>query len=361
MTSRPAGRRLAACLAAAVTAALWALPAHAESITDRIDVHGYGNQNYESTSANTYRGADRHGTWDNNFVGLVMAATLTDESKFWAQFQGSTNEGTRFTWFFIDYQLNDRLRLHAGRVKLPLGFYNDSIDVKALQLSALEPILYQTFRTGPDMVHDAYQGIGADYEQETGIGHLLWQVWGGNVYDTDPPDDSRDRQAVGARLTYSTPVDGLRFMLSAYRTRVELLEDGSYTNEDRVIGSVEFVRGPWDIKSEYAEHRAALHAGGGMTKADAWYVQAGYTFAEKWTPYARYDYFCADKAECGDPAAHQKTVALGLGYRLAPNIGLRLETHINRGYAVPVASEEANAGTGESHWNQYIAAVNFLF
>ena len=188
---KPQLHRIAALVALATAAALPLTTARASELGDRIDVHGYGFQSYLQSSGNTYLGADKHGTWDNNFLALVMSATLTDESKLWAQIESTTGEGTNFTWFFVDYQISDAARAHVGRVKLPLGFYNEIIDAKALHPAALAPVIYQV---AADMVHDAYHGAGIDYEQDVGKGHLVWQAWGGNVYDREPPVDSRDRR-----------------------------------------------------------------------------------------------------------------------------------------------------------------------
>jgi len=346
-----ARRRTAAMITLNSAVAILAMPAHAADLSDRFDVHGYGFQTYVQPSANTYLGTDKRGSWDNNFLGLVVAATLTDQSKLWAQIE-STTDGTRFTWFFVDYQLNDALRAHVGRVKLPLGFYNEIIDAKSLQPAALEPSLYQT---AADMVHDAYHGVGIDYEQDLGGGHLLWQGFGGNTYDVNPPVDSRDRRMFGGRVTYRTPVDGLRFMLSGYRTQVELLADHSLSTEDRTIVSAEFVRDGWDVKAEYGSHKFV-----GVSSL-AYYAQGAYTVAEKWTPYVRYDYVTTDKSQRQDPAFEQKTVAVGLGYKLGSNIGLKIENHFNRGYALPVASGEVEAGAGSRKWNLLLVAADFAF
>jgi hypothetical protein len=175
-----------------------AVSAQAVEVGDRIDLHGYGYQDYAQASANAYLGADKRGTWDNNFLGLVMAATLTDRSKLWAQLEDTATEGPAFTWIFVDYDLSDEVRLHAGRVKMPLGFYNEIIDAKHLQPAALEPALYQV---ASDMVHDSYQGVGIDYEQDIGGGHVRWQAYGGNVYDRTQATESRDRRAFGGRAT----------------------------------------------------------------------------------------------------------------------------------------------------------------
>jgi hypothetical protein len=346
-----------------VVGALATAPVGAIEVTDRVDLHGYGFQSTMQTSGgNTYYGADNQGNWDNNFIGLVATVSLTDTSKLWAQLQSSSNRGNDVTWFFVDYQASDAVRLHAGRVRLPLGFYNETIAVKSLQLSTLEPSLYQIYRTGADMVHDAYHGVGVDVEHETGVGHLLWQAWAGNVYDREQPDDSRDRRAWGGRLTWNTPLDGLNLMLSAYRTRVELLEHHVMTNEDRAIAGIEFVRGPWDLKAEYAWHKAALHEFGDHVFGTGWYVQAGYTSSgDLWTPFVRYDHVTTDRSRRDDPSYTQRTVAVGLTYKLTLGVDLRVENHFNRGYGLPVSSGEVEAGAGQRRWSQFVAAINFKF
>ncbi len=343
--------RIALCVAAAASS--FAMPpASAGDLSDRFDVHGYGFQDYMQASKNQYMGADKHGTWDQNFLGVVVAATIDSRSKVWAQLEASTEEGTRFTWFFLDYQFNDAVRGHVGRVKLPLGFYNETIDLKSAQVSALAPSIYHG---AADFVHDSYHGVGVDVEQDIAGGHALWQVWGGNVYDVDPPVDSRDRRAFGGRVTYATPVDGLRLMASAYRTQVQTLADSSMSNEDRAILSAEFVRDNWDLKAEYATHKFF------GVSSKGYYVQGAYAVNDKWTPYLRYDNVTLDKSQSSDPSLYQSTVALGLGYKLGKGIGMRVENHFNRGYGLPVAGGEVAAGAGAKKWNLLAAEINFQF
>jgi len=131
------------------------------------------------------------------------------------------------------------------------------------------------------MVHDSYHGVGVDFEQDVGGGHLLWASWAGNVYDVDPPVETRDRRAFGGRLTYRTPIDGLRFMASGYRTQVQTLADGSTSNEDRAILSAEYTPDRWDLKAEFASHKFL------GVRSSAYYVQGAYSVTEKWTPYLR--------------------------------------------------------------------------
>ena len=122
-------------LAISAIAGLWSIDASAEE--DRFAFHGYGNQDYRQSSANSYLGADPRGTWDNNFLGLVFTGTINERSQVWAQLQANSTEQARVTWMFVDYQFNDVLRAHVGRVKFPFGIYNEYIDTKALQMMSV--------------------------------------------------------------------------------------------------------------------------------------------------------------------------------------------------------------------------------
>jgi len=104
-------------LALAITTIAGFSSIDASAQEDRFAFHGYGNQDYRQSSANSYLGADPRGTWDNNFLGLVFTGTINERSQVWAQLQANSTEQARVTWMFVDYQFNDVLRAHVGRVK----------------------------------------------------------------------------------------------------------------------------------------------------------------------------------------------------------------------------------------------------
>ncbi len=338
--------------AAALSVLLLAMPASAVDFGGAA-LHGYASQTYMQTTANQYLDADTKGTWDNNFLGLVATLPLNDRSKLWAQLEASTTDSTRFTWFFVDYQFSDDLRAHAGRVKFPLGLYNEIIDAKYLHVTSLEPLLYQQ---AADFVHDSYTGVGLDYDRQLGsAGAISWQIYGGNSYDTDPPPGSRDRRMFGGRVTYTTPIDGLRAILSAYHTDVQLLVDGHMIGEDRWIASVDYLHGNWNVKSEYGAHRFR------GVSANAYYVQVERAFGSKWSLFGRYDDATLDEARRSDLSYFQRTLVVGCNYNLLSNVSLRLEDHINHGYALPVASEEVQPGMGRPNWQMVVAGVHVIF
>ncbi len=343
---------------------------------DRFSVNGYGFQDYRQTNANISSGASQRGTWDNNFFALVMSAKVTDQDTVWAQLQTAgvpiqteSATTTRFTWVFADHRFNDNLSAHVGRVKFPYGIYNEYIDNKWLQLSAVLPTAYNS--SGADMVYDAYSGVGIDWT----FGSLFTQVYGGNIFVPDPvKDDHADRRLIGVRFTWTTPYEGLRFLVSANETQIEAnVQNASLGEsatpeltqlgrEDRAMLSVDYVSDQFDIKGEYNYHKVPFLPliGEPTTISNAWYIQGGYKMG-LWTPYLRYDSFQADQSNRSDPSLYQKDWVIGVNYRINDNVNARIEEHVIRGYGLPVGSGEVAAGAGQKNWNLMAAEVNFMF
>ena len=348
MKSKLLGRCLGA---AAIVSCLTLGPAAgASEIDDRVEIHGYGYQSFLRSSGNPFLDADKSGTWINNTLALVFTARLDEKSKLWSQIHSNTEE-TRLEWAFVDYQFSDRVNGRAGKIRLPVGLYNEIRDVRSLQLSTLPPFIYQE---ASGMVSESFSGVSALYNQAVGRGALVWETYFGQL---DPIDDEtmKFRRLAGARLTWNTPIDGLRFMASAHESG---LEDQSAPIKGRMrLGmlSADYTIGAWDLKSEFALRRVL-----GVPERTG-YLQAGYAVDDRWTPYFRYDYVTTDTRQRKDPSYYQRTATVGIGYRLSDQVSLRAENHFNRGYALPVLSGEVEKDMGEYRWNLFSLAINFLF
>lgn len=348
---------------------LAAAGAHAD---DKFTVNGFGFQDYRQSNANTYEGADQRGTWGNGILALVMSAKLSDRDTVWAQLESKPTEPTEFTWAYMDHHFNDNLSARIGRIKLPYGLYNEFIDNKALQLSAIRPSAY-SFRA--DMVHDAYKGIGIDWTS----GSLFTQIYGGNVYtpasNAAITDKLHDRRLIGTRITWDTPYEGLRFMFSGWDSQTE--DDtnvpsttvpplGPLGKEYRAMWSVEYVSDRFDIKSEHSHHGTPTTTAGSGASTNAWYVQGGYKMG-MWTPYVRFDYFVGDQSIASDPSSYQKNWVIGVNYKINDNVNARIEDHVIHGYGLAVAAGDMTDPTtgfpviGKTNWNMMAAEVNFMF
>jgi hypothetical protein len=352
-------------------------PAFAEE--DRFSLHGFGNQDYWKSTANSINGSGGPGAWDNNFLGLVMSAKVSDRSKVWAQVQANSRQNVRFTWMFVDYAFSDDLRGQVGRIKFPQGIYNEYIDTRALQVAATKPLAYSL---EADLNYDALNGVALTYDLSLNrSGRLQIQVFGGNLFNPSEVSASapypaqfqldnleaatEDHHVFGGMLTWETPVDGLRVLVSGNRTKIASTADnGQIPNqqgeEDRLMLSVDYVREYLDLKAEYNYHLYPGLSGFKDLRSHAWYVQAGFPIG-KWMPYGRYDSLVSDTDQSSDPSFYQRTFVIGVNRKLSTNLNFRIEDHFNHGYALPVAAGETQIDKGRTNWQLFVASINFMF
>jgi hypothetical protein len=331
----------------AILALAGAASAAADGLTDRIDIHGFGYQDYLVSKKNTYLDADSKGTFDDNSMNLVVTARLDDKSKLWTMIDADS-DGVRLGWAFVDYQLNDKVTLKAGQSKSPWGWYNEIFDVRYLQMSTVMPHMYSD---AADMRDEAYRGAGASYA----AGPFSVDLYGGApvvLNGNRGASDEKTSGLVGGMATYAAPIDGLRFRVSGFTHNART--DGVTTREKSIVGSAGYVANNWDVKAEYARRSSE-------GTVDSYYLQAGYTFADRWTPFGRYDYIALDKSRKNDPSFYQKTLVAGLDYKVNGNFSLRVEGHFNKGYGLPVASGEVEAGAGSERWNMLSTSLTFIF
>ena len=280
---------------------------------------------------------------------------------------------------FVDYEFSEDTTGHIGRVKFPYGIYNEIIDTRALQWSVSLPLVYAG---ETDFTYDAYNGIGVDHRIDLGKnGRLLLQGFAGNIYvppnpTSNPPFPAQaglanlvaitnDHHVVGGKITWETPVEGLRLLVSANQTLVVTTADNGQVpnqggHENRIMLSVDYIHDALDLKAEYNYHKYPGLAGFDNEKSKGWYVQAGWE-SGKWKPYARFDAVVLDQDASSDPSYYQRSLVLGIGRRIASNLNFRIEDAFNHGYALPVAAGETAIGAGKTNWQLYSASINFMF
>jgi Gram-negative porin len=340
---------LAACAGLSIAALQG--PAIAVEFGDRIELHGFGHQSYVRTNDNTYLGADNEGSWDSNSFSLVVTAKLDEKAKVWMHIESESGEEVVFDWAYLDYQFTPSLTGRVGQIKLPVGLSNEIVDARFLNLSTILPFLYHEESLE---LSESFRGISINYTQDFGsAGIELDGYFGQAVGEED--DELKHRRLIGGRVGFRPPVEGLKFLFSAYSSKLEEIETGERTNQNLWALSGEYVRGNLKLQSEYAKSKVF------DVSSNTYYLQAGYTFADKWTPFVRYEYATTDKTQKNDPSFYQKSIGLGLDYKVNSNISVRVEGYNHKGYALPVASGEVEAGTGKDKWNFYAISVNYIF
>ncbi len=373
--------------------------AYAYDVANGFTLDGFGYQDYRQTSANRVDYVGQTGNGVHNFLGLLMVGQLTDRSKLWAQLQANTTNHPNFTWLFLDWQFTDSVTGHVGRVKFPFGLINEYIDNKALQMTLTLPFAVSE---SADMTYDSYTGVGLDWNTpDTSWGNSLLQGFFGNTYTSPAPilattypnnppvaigpasatqtQPTTDLHLLGGRVTWNTPLTGLRFMLSGSVTEVGLqplaLTPANYaglmTREYRLMYSAEYRRDGLWVQSEYNLHR--FPGGAGYVGIDAYsaYVQAGVTVG-KFLPYIRAQTVVTNQNLSSNPNFYQQQWSVGSNYALLANLNVRLELDRNHGFAMPIASQGSpyyppgamlapGVAVPALNWNEVGVEMNFTF
>ncbi len=341
---------------------------NAASIEERVTVHGYGDTGYIRATENNFTQKPSGNNWDYNYLSVNFTAQIDEKTKIIAQIrQGSEILGDMGA--YVNYNLTDNLTARAGQMKVPAGIFNEIRDIKFLQLSELTPLMYQD---AAGTLPDSFKGIESIYHIDMGLHRLTFDVYGGepkgaNTYLQQAPTYFVMVQNIyGGRLTYKTPI-GLKFSLSTFQN--DLLSNTSASSTNAAEGvrklsstSIDYRNYNFDIKMEYAIATQFPNSPSEVN-GKAYYGQFGYTFADKITPYVRYDYLLYNNDQVDNPMYYQQAKVFGLTYRINNNVSMRMENHWNHGYAIPANTQGGlfNSATAKLDWNLFAMGVNFIF
>ncbi len=345
---------------------------------DRITIHGYGDTAFVRATENNYTGKYNGNSWDYNYLSLNVSAQLDDKTKVVAQMrQGS--EISADMGAYINYNATDNLTARAGQMKVPVGIFNELRDIKFLQQSVLSPLMYQD---AAGTLPDSFRGMEGIYHLDMGRHRMTFDLYGGeprgsNTYvQINPGNWFLVQNIYGVRITYKTPY-GLKFSASTFQndllTNTGTNKPASNSMSGQSVrrlssGSIDYRGSNLDIKMEYAI--ASQFEGTSLEqRGTSYYAQMGYTFADKYTPYVRYDSISYNNEQPDEPMYYQKVKVLGLSYKLNNNVSLRMENHWNTGYAIPTYAQGgpiSNGGkfdpsTAKLDWNIFAMGINFVF
>ncbi len=323
-------RTLAACLAVTtlVAGAFASMPARAD-----VSFHGFGQAAVGSTLGNNRSVSGTEYSADPSFtpetlLALQIQAPLSDKILATAQVVSTGAEGQEFTpkfeWAYVSYWLGDHWLFKAGRQRLPLYRYSESLEVGESYTWIRPPLsVYQSsvndfdglsatgdyefgkwtlqpeLNYGTANNHYISSGTTFDFNAPRGYGaalalgyeHLL-QIRGTLNYGTGSLVDETALPQLQAVLSNSVvgnppvPADNSA-LVNAYGPQNHSL---SFYG-----GSVDFHPGHWHFLGEY---HGVHYPGPLVQKERGYYVAASYT-ADRWTPILTYGHY--DRST-GDPS-----------------------------------------------------------
>lgn len=370
-------------------------PAHALD----YQLHGFAAQGLVNSEGNDYYGDSTRTSLDYYEAGLNGSLDLGHRVLLSAQGllrdAGATDDGQlRLDYALLDYAFIDSSAvtagLRAGRVKNPLGFYNDARDVVFTRPGILMPQLYLD-SVGLRSLLFSSDG-GQLYGRVSAGAHELSAIVGA-ARDRDLSDLEK-RQLAGSNMLNSTDVDveDLRFArlqdeIASIRTTLAFsvldarlaIEPGNLFSgaleAELYVLSARYDAEHFSLISEYALQRSRSRFPGlgisDKNTGDSLYVQLDWRLRRDTTLYLRHDMSFSDRGdrngrdyarETGqdrhDRFSHDST--LGLSWRYGAHWGLWLEAHLIDGTAAVPNADNIGA-LRDPHWSLFVAMLGYRF
>ena len=111
---------------------------------DDFRIHGFVSQGFLKSSANNFLAQTSNGTFQFNEIGVNVTYSALDNLRFGAQLLSRDlgnvgNNGVLIDWALVDYSWQDWLGIRAGKIKMPLGFYNEYRDLDLARTNIFLP------------------------------------------------------------------------------------------------------------------------------------------------------------------------------------------------------------------------------
>jgi hypothetical protein len=381
----------------------------------QIRVNGFVSQGYITSSNNQFMVKDStEGSFQLNEAGLTINAPVDDKLRVGLQllsrdFGSEGNNQIKLDWGYGDYRVSDMLGFRAGKIKAPMGLYNQGRDSDFLRYTALLPQgLYAEQRrdytvanTGFGVYGNIQLGGAGDIDYQAVVGEINVSedntLLKSNLWDTNafllafgPPGGPLATELVyesgettNAALVYNLPVDGLRMGLSYMENSGVIdvksfgLSMGEMTNKtgDFVIWSAEYANDLFVLASEFwtlstVTDMTAIFGPGPFSvsenDSEGYYLQATLVVpgADGLYLTGLYDVYHPNKESTSGPTEYRNDSALAIRYDVTESFSLKAEFHDVEGAAGVsrfLNNPDPMTDLREENWNYSVVKASYVF
>ncbi|MFC6669194.1 hypothetical protein [Marinobacterium aestuariivivens] len=382
----------------------------ASGSSDELRISGFLTQGYFHSDHNNIYGPSEDGSFDFREVGVNASWRVQSSLRLAGQLMsrraGEVDDGSLQTdYLLLDWRIQDlalrQTGLRLGRLKVPLGLYNDTRDVAFTRPSILLPqeIYYDMARDLALSVDGAgvyYQSMATGYQFDFDLVAGLPKRDRGVEYSylhDDHPGRFDSGSALIGRLLMSDPAQRWKAGLSLLSFELDyeddlppvtpLAPDEGTLRVDIAVLSAQYSRERWTFASEYMWQHIDRGELGGLfslqpeTDLEAWYLQAQYRFATGWDLIARYGEGYIDRDDRSGRGYQQllggigvdvpaytryaKDLTLGVGWQPSANWLLRAEWHLVRGTLWLPRQDNPEPSGLEKNWNLHALQATYRF
>lgn len=351
MTDRTLRLPLVLAVPAIVLLAGGAAPAAAQdSPLDRLSIHGFLTQAYAMSDGHQYLGIPDHGTNHYRVAALQFRYDASDRDAFVLQLSherlGNSpldefEPAVDLDWVFYEHRFGTNTTARVGKIRSPVGIYNEIRDVGTLLPLYRPPLaLYGEQFYASETV----DGVMVGHRVPLGDWTLQLEGFFGDweYVQFDLETVAHVNGAVGTQAWLQTPLPGVRLGGAAVRYPVRDVLGAPDEFEDAEIlwlGSLDATFRRTFVRGEGYHTGFGDEAIGYVGDAQGYYGQAGFNVTEQVSLVAQAELTDVAFDVLGpQPFTFDDTLdrdlALGLRYQPSPFLALKLELHRYRGYSV---------------------------
>jgi hypothetical protein len=327
----------------------------AGGVLDKVQIHGVLSQGFLFSSKNNYlttNSSDGSLRWTEGAINF--GTSVTDRLHVGVQLR-STSLGTigaqkvALDWAYGDYKVNSLFGIRAGKVKTPVGLYNDIQDIDAVHPWALLPqSLYPADDRSYNLAHIggvAYGGVSAKragsfsyqayvgsrtLDNDSGVGlsllqgpsHIAVNDFSGPVYGVD--------------MRWNTPVSGLIMggTFSSVHLRDSNATVGNFSLPVDVVtrfwtSYISYEKNKLSLASEYRDEPITFAVATTLSQIQQrmWYLMGSYHVTDKLTAGAYYSYLNGDRNKPSAPSNFIKDTVISSRYDFNQYFYCKLEGH----------------------------------
>lgn len=381
-----------------ITISVWNISITAYEVGG-VDIHGFISQGFVSSNAYNYLTHNsKDGSFGYNEMGINFSKQLNNKLRIGMQLFSRdlgdvSNNKILLDWAFADYRFHDWFGVRVGKMKLPLGLYNETRDMDMLRTCIVLPQGSYMDLTRDTLI--ATNGAGIYGHRELGdSGSIDYQLLVG-VLPTDidngmgksfnshmassggviNKDFNSDTTYTGA-LWWEPPLEGFKLGYSFIHAPSEFPIVFSGTVETTVqvttlrqIFSAELTWSNLVLRTEYMERKAESSVFGISTSSttQSYYFLVSYAFNDLFTLGAYYSELYPDKDDkdgnnqTSNHMAWEKDFALTLRFNINEYWIFKLEGHLVDGTANVLWIDNSNINYSESKFSYGVAKMTFSF
>lgn len=371
-----------------------------------VQIHGFASQGFTLTDNNNFFGESTgNGSFEATELGLNASWRMIPELQvsgqlLWRKAGDIGDNNIRLDYGLIDYRFFSNERHHhglrIGRIKNPLGLYNDTRDVAFTRPGVTLPQSIYFERTRDLALSSDGGELYGEVRFDTDA--LSWELVVAQPrardLDTeiatlggDRPGKLEPRTSFLGRLFYDYSGGRLRLAISNARLNLEYQPGASDPSGNGTIRfsptilSAQFNTESWSFTGEYArrpfmfgEQIIYVPAALKSIVGQSYYLQSAYRLTEKWELMGRYDITYQNTEDksgekfsaltAGTIPAHSqfsKDWTVGVRWSPSPPWMVRAEHHWVNGTAWLPLQDNPDRGQTQQRWRLFAVLASFRF